>query len=182
MSDISPLADRESPLASSPGDTRHQFTLGQLRETFNIQSIHGDAQQLLNLIVNFQSYYRSLGVDAPRIPLHDDDLISMLGLSKNITTCLSEIIDSRQDAARGKRREASVKNSNIKRRRSAGMPRRHTLSPTCTFCSTTDTPKWRSGPEGAGTLCNVCGLIYRKRKGRSNTPMDEGKASCSVVS
>lgn len=33
----------------------------------------------------------------------------------------------------------------------------------CSACATRHTPKWRNGPDGLGTLCNVCGLIYAKR-------------------
>lgn len=35
----------------------------------------------------------------------------------------------------------------------------------CTYCSTTDSPTWRPGPCGTGTLCNTCGVKY----------MDSGK-------
>lgn len=28
----------------------------------------------------------------------------------------------------------------------------------CHSCSTTETPEWRRGPDGARTLCNACGL------------------------
>eukprot|EP00798_Chlamydomonas_sp_ICE-L_P028984 gene28984-32172_t len=32
----------------------------------------------------------------------------------------------------------------------------------CTSCKTTSTPQWREGPQGARTLCNACGLRFRK--------------------
>jgi hypothetical protein len=41
--------------------------------------------------------------------------------------------------------------------------------PLCTFCNETDTPMWRKGPEGPGTLCNVCGLIYAKRESKGKS-------------
>ncbi|GAB4835763.1 hypothetical protein Ancab_000672 [Ancistrocladus abbreviatus] len=34
----------------------------------------------------------------------------------------------------------------------------------CTDCKATRTPLWRSGPAGPRTLCNACGIRYRKRK------------------
>ncbi|RYP63920.1 hypothetical protein DL771_009032 [Monosporascus sp. 5C6A] len=37
----------------------------------------------------------------------------------------------------------------------------------CRRCGRTDTPEWRTGPEGRKTLCNVCGLLYAKQRGRS---------------
>jgi len=39
----------------------------------------------------------------------------------------------------------------------------------CEFCGTMETPMWRRGPTGKGTLCNACGvkwsLKFRKRAG-----------------
>mmetsp|Transcript_14267 Transcript_14267/g.30742 ORF Transcript_14267/g.30742 Transcript_14267/m.30742 type:complete len:180 (+) Transcript_14267:180-719(+) len=32
----------------------------------------------------------------------------------------------------------------------------------CSHCGTCDTPLWRLGPQGAKTLCNACGLRWRK--------------------
>ncbi|XP_078439472.1 GATA transcription factor 4-like [Wolffia australiana] len=32
----------------------------------------------------------------------------------------------------------------------------------CLHCKTTRTPQWRYGPMGRNTLCNACGLMYRK--------------------
>ena len=32
----------------------------------------------------------------------------------------------------------------------------------CRDCGTTSTPQWRGGPEGARTLCNACGVRWRK--------------------
>ncbi|GMH10434.1 hypothetical protein Nepgr_012275 [Nepenthes gracilis] len=34
----------------------------------------------------------------------------------------------------------------------------------CVDCTTTKTPLWRAGPTGPRTLCNACGIKYRKRK------------------
>ncbi|KAJ1417166.1 Zinc finger, GATA-type [Sesbania bispinosa] len=34
----------------------------------------------------------------------------------------------------------------------------------CTDCKTTKTPLWRGGPAGPKTLCNACGIRYRKRR------------------
>lgn len=33
----------------------------------------------------------------------------------------------------------------------------------CNNCSRLESPRWRRGPEGLRTLCNVCGLLYAKR-------------------
>ncbi|EEF49936.1 conserved hypothetical protein [Ricinus communis] len=34
----------------------------------------------------------------------------------------------------------------------------------CTDCKTTETPLWRAGPAGPKSLCNACGIRYRKTK------------------
>ncbi|XP_057439033.1 GATA transcription factor 15-like [Lotus japonicus] len=34
----------------------------------------------------------------------------------------------------------------------------------CADCKTTKTPLWRGGPAGPKTLCNACGIRYRKRR------------------
>ncbi|KAF3660446.1 GATA transcription factor 23 [Capsicum annuum] len=35
----------------------------------------------------------------------------------------------------------------------------------CSDCKTTKTPLWRSGPSGPKSLCNACGIKYKKKKG-----------------
>ncbi|KAL3515985.1 hypothetical protein ACH5RR_022887 [Cinchona calisaya] len=34
----------------------------------------------------------------------------------------------------------------------------------CVDCKTTKTPLWRSGPAGPKSLCNACGIRYRKKR------------------
>lgn len=34
----------------------------------------------------------------------------------------------------------------------------------CTECHTTKTPLWRGGPHGPMSLCNACGIRYRKKR------------------
>ncbi|PHH71575.1 hypothetical protein CDD80_5138 [Ophiocordyceps camponoti-rufipedis] len=34
----------------------------------------------------------------------------------------------------------------------------------CHACGTSETPEWRAGPDGVGTLCNVCGLVFAKQQ------------------
>ncbi|WCJ34832.1 GATA transcription factor 29 [Euphorbia peplus] len=40
------------------------------------------------------------------------------------------------------------------------------INKTCKICSTNDTPMWRKGPLGPKTLCNACGIKYRKEAER----------------
>ncbi|KAJ9416454.1 hypothetical protein QL093DRAFT_2436551 [Fusarium oxysporum] len=56
----------------------------------------------------------------------------------------------------------------------------HTRS--CEFCHVTETPKWRSGPSGRRTLCNVCGLLYAKREEKARSFLLEREFGCDSVS
>ncbi|KAG9459514.1 hypothetical protein H6P81_004022 [Aristolochia fimbriata] len=38
------------------------------------------------------------------------------------------------------------------------------IQKTCADCNTTKTPLWRGGPAGPKSLCNACGIRYRKRR------------------
>uniref|UniRef100_A0A0C9QV69 TSA: Wollemia nobilis Ref_Wollemi_Transcript_7469_1487 transcribed RNA sequence n=1 Tax=Wollemia nobilis TaxID=56998 RepID=A0A0C9QV69_9CONI len=42
-------------------------------------------------------------------------------------------------------------------------PRNNALR-VCVDCNTTKTPLWRSGPQGPKSLCNACGIRYRKKR------------------
>ncbi|KAF5551660.1 GATA zinc finger domain-containing protein [Fusarium mexicanum] len=52
----------------------------------------------------------------------------------------------------------------------------------CEFCHVTETPKWRSGPSGRRTLCNVCGLVYAKREEKARSFLLEREFGCDSVS
>ncbi|KAI5058356.1 hypothetical protein GOP47_0026526 [Adiantum capillus-veneris] len=52
-----------------------------------------------------------------------------------------------------------------------------TVSRTCTVCGTSKTPLWRSGPQGPKSLCNACGIRFKKaRRGSSDS------ADCAPLS
>ncbi|CAN1814111.1 GATA transcription factor 20 [Linum perenne] len=48
------------------------------------------------------------------------------------------------------------------------------LARRCANCDTTSTPLWRNGPRGPKSLCNACGIRYKKEERRAsanaNTP------------
>ncbi|KAL5202252.1 hypothetical protein ABZP36_013204 [Zizania latifolia] len=55
------------------------------------------------------------------------------------------------------------------------LPRR------CANCHTTSTPLWRNGPRGPKSLCNACGIRYKKQERRAMAaapapPLDSGAA------
>ncbi|XP_043710097.1 GATA transcription factor 18-like [Telopea speciosissima] len=39
----------------------------------------------------------------------------------------------------------------------------------CANCDTTSTPLWRNGPRGPKSLCNACGIRYKKEERRATT-------------
>ncbi|KAJ0971584.1 hypothetical protein J5N97_019543 [Dioscorea zingiberensis] len=39
---------------------------------------------------------------------------------------------------------------------------------TCADCRTSMTPLWRKGPDGPKSLCNACGIRYRRKKPMGN--------------
>jgi len=58
----------------------------------------------------------------------------------------------------------------LEKRASRGAKQSVSRKRKCEFCGTTETPMWRRGPTGKGTLCNACGvkwsLKFRKRAGK----------------
>ncbi|KAI3785292.1 hypothetical protein L1987_44408 [Smallanthus sonchifolius] len=43
------------------------------------------------------------------------------------------------------------------------------LARRCANCDTTSTPLWRNGPRGPKSLCNACGIRFKKEEKRANT-------------
>ncbi|OVA02576.1 zinc finger protein [Macleaya cordata] len=56
----------------------------------------------------------------------------------------------------------------------------------CSDCQTTKTPLWRGGPAGPKSLCNACGIRYRKKRrallGLNKVGAIEKKERCSSSS
>lgn len=47
----------------------------------------------------------------------------------------------------------------------------------CKKCGVMDSPRWRAGPAGPATLCNVCGLLYAKRSRRHGSGSESQSAA-----
>ncbi|KAI8879548.1 hypothetical protein K501DRAFT_335972 [Backusella circina FSU 941] len=45
----------------------------------------------------------------------------------------------------------------------------------CLYCGSKSTPMWRRGPQGAGTLCNACGVKWKHGKILCNNSEDKSK-------
>ncbi|CAL4901665.1 unnamed protein product [Urochloa decumbens] len=47
----------------------------------------------------------------------------------------------------------------------------------CANCGTLSTPLWRNGPRGPKSLCNACGIRFKKEERRA-AAMDQGQSAC----
>ncbi|MQL98042.1 hypothetical protein Taro_030748 [Colocasia esculenta] len=59
----------------------------------------------------------------------------------------------------------------------------HLLARRCANCDTTSTPLWRNGPRGPKSLCNACGIRYKKEERRAGSAVATlPSTSCSSSS
>ncbi|KAF5738157.1 GATA transcription factor 18-like [Tripterygium wilfordii] len=55
------------------------------------------------------------------------------------------------------------------------------LARRCTNCDTTSTPLWRNGPRGPKSLCNACGIRFKKEERRATAANGSGSGDASGV-
>ncbi|XVF59631.1 hypothetical protein PTKIN_Ptkin07bG0291300 [Pterospermum kingtungense] len=57
------------------------------------------------------------------------------------------------------------------------------LARRCANCDTTSTPLWRNGPRGPKSLCNACGIRFKKeeRRAATNANNSSGAATASML-
>ncbi|WQF84521.1 Putative Zinc finger, GATA-type, Zinc finger, NHR/GATA-type [Colletotrichum destructivum] len=156
-----------------------KLSWNHLRQGESHQRIRHGAKQLLRLTESF-SAFDGAGPAGGHDTAHehtfptDDDLRTMSRLSHSIARDINEIRALRKDdpnAQNQKRKTDESSQQQAAFRNDAsdrGDPparrpgRRAEFS--CHKCHRVETPEWRPGPDGPGTLCNVCGLIYAKRE------------------
>ncbi|KAF6166665.1 hypothetical protein GIB67_005527 [Kingdonia uniflora] len=51
----------------------------------------------------------------------------------------------------------------------------------CANCDTTSTPLWRNGPRGPKSLCNACGIRYKKEERRATANNNVTAAAPAIV-
>ncbi|KAL6610762.1 hypothetical protein ACP70R_040731 [Stipagrostis hirtigluma subsp. patula] len=51
----------------------------------------------------------------------------------------------------------------------------------CANCDTTSTPLWRNGPRGPKSLCNACGIRYKKEERRAAAAVAPAPADSAAV-
>ncbi|PIA52682.1 hypothetical protein AQUCO_01000506v1 [Aquilegia coerulea] len=55
------------------------------------------------------------------------------------------------------------------------------LARRCANCDTTSTPLWRNGPRGPKSLCNACGIRYKKEEKRAATSATSTATASSTI-
>ncbi|KAL3813201.1 hypothetical protein ACJIZ3_014469 [Penstemon smallii] len=53
------------------------------------------------------------------------------------------------------------------------------LARRCANCDTTSTPLWRNGPRGPKSLCNACGIRYKKEERRATAAASTGNGGAA---
>ncbi|KAF9612334.1 hypothetical protein IFM89_038937 [Coptis chinensis] len=55
------------------------------------------------------------------------------------------------------------------------------LARRCANCDTTSTPLWRNGPRGPKSLCNACGIRYKKEERRAATSSTSNSNASTIM-
>ncbi|GJN18160.1 hypothetical protein PR202_gb05293 [Eleusine coracana subsp. coracana] len=58
-------------------------------------------------------------------------------------------------------------NGGVRQQETAAAPATNASARRCANCDTTSTPLWRNGPRGPKSLCNACGIRYKKEERRA---------------
>ncbi|XP_068638534.1 GATA transcription factor 19-like [Aristolochia californica] len=115
----------------------------------------------------------SLGTPSTRL---GDDVSALQRKRRPGTSCLSnfcwDILQARQQegAAMGSHKSGRGGNSSMQLNNLNGET---LLARRCANCDTTSTPLWRNGPRGPKSLCNACGIRYKKEERRASSTVVE---------
>ncbi|XP_068643973.1 GATA transcription factor 18-like [Aristolochia californica] len=115
----------------------------------------------------------SLGTPSTR---RGDDIAALQRQHRPGTSCLSnfcwDILQARQQegAAMGPHKSGRGGSSSMQFNNLGGET---LLARRCANCDTTSTPLWRNGPRGPKSLCNACGIRYKKEERRASSTVVE---------
>ncbi|KAH8890609.1 hypothetical protein GQ53DRAFT_747360 [Thozetella sp. PMI_491] len=149
------------------------LSLIHLKVGENFQRINHSANELVRRSESFPGFqshpacYRGVPM---RALSEVKNLKTMIKLAENITGRLEEITNLAFGDLYEDNEELSTVQDDASERATVTKDKKdRRLSFSCRICARQDTPRWRCGPEGPGTLCNVCGLVFAKRKRRKQT-------------
>ncbi|KAM4061161.1 GATA zinc finger domain-containing protein [Hirsutella rhossiliensis] len=157
---------RKEPAAASA-------SFNALLQSESFDAIKRNVDKLADLTDQFPGYQ---GVAS--ILVSEEELDAVSKLSGDIMMSLDKIAllrEQRPDVVKTHTRAQSPSSSSDDehpRAKRQTHVQTHMAKPTCRRCGAVSTPKWRAGPAGLRTLCNVCGLVHSKRAQRA-----AGKAS-----
>lgn len=124
---------------------------------------HGSARQLGQDTSGADSRGTSTKRQAPEPPVKDDaDELT----SEPFDAINNENKKPRRAASKSLTKAAAGRNrppAVPARAPGSAPPKKSKGRQACVQCFTMSTPQWREGPQGARTLCNACGVRYRKQ-------------------
>ncbi|KAI9113466.1 hypothetical protein K1719_015393 [Acacia pycnantha] len=117
----------------------------------------------------------SLGTPSTRLTHHDEDRRGGGGRSSERRRSVSNM---RWDSLQSNQSHSSNNKSGKGGSSSSNDP---LLARRCANCDTTSTPLWRNGPRGPKSLCNACGIRYKKEERRAAAAATASASSGGVM-
>ncbi|KZL72933.1 GATA zinc finger protein [Colletotrichum tofieldiae] len=153
----------------------NQLKAGELLQRMLVQwQVHEDTSQLLDKTQGLLHFNVLSGGnkwnEIPGVVVNQSRLILAQALSQHIAASVDELVMLCHESATnaepqvgqyfpGQQRRKMRRNN----RTDSSQKQRRTSQLICHSCQTTSTPKWRNGPAGLWTLCNVCGLVSARQ-------------------
>jgi len=147
----------------------HKFTLSDHCEINSLRKVRRAAEHILHLIQTLPEIGDAINGFVGTLDTHVDHeiLTSMVEHSRTISFNLARTVSSRKHIEPPRK---TGSHSRVRLPKQGHIPlttqELEVASFSCIKCRTTSTPQWRCGPAGPGTLCNLCGLVYKRRKRR----------------
>ncbi|XVF15765.1 hypothetical protein REPUB_Repub09cG0184500 [Reevesia pubescens] len=110
----------------------------------------------------------SLGTPSTRL-CEDDDKRIRDDHRRSANSCMSnfcwDLLQNKNSSAYSQQTPKASRGSNGNSSNSSGND--PLLARRCANCDTTSTPLWRNGPRGPKSLCNACGIRFKKEERRA---------------
>lgn len=161
LSNYASLASEDEMIGTwSPREARKDETLIINRSGAHFQSSDagvGEPSARLDLVENFLS--------RGGFPVAKREISWIRSASKSRRTLFNNEENLQEWPKSGSNVSSSAKDSTGETPLDRGVGGSRNNAPrVCVDCKTTKTPLWRSGPQGPKSLCNACGIRYRKAR------------------